>query len=91
MQRYSATRVQGATPLNAQLLINYDLPTNKERHSRRMAAVLGGDGGAARTAAIHFVVAGAPPCILNSSAPTTPSPQIHMMIDQTPRRSNVMF
>lgn len=52
--------VQHVLPLRAQLLINYDLPTSREQHQRRMATVLGSidEGNTDPLAVIHFVVAG---------------------------------
>eukprot|EP00892_Ulva_mutabilis_P007819 jgi/Ulvmu1/5409/UM022_0204.1 len=47
-------------PLKAQLLVNYDLPTSRDQHQRRMATILGSteDNSPEPLAAIHFVVAG---------------------------------
>jgi superfamily II DNA/RNA helicase len=51
--------MQHVLPLRARLLVNYDLPTSKEEHNRRLATILGGSGADfAQGAAIHFVVAG---------------------------------
>ena len=49
--------VQRALPLNADLLINVDLPASKELHFRRGAAVLGPTDRRV-CATVHFVVAG---------------------------------
>lgn len=55
-----ALTVQHVLPLGAQLLVNYDLPTSRDQHQRRMATILGtaDDDNSAPLAAIHFVVAG---------------------------------
>lgn len=53
---------QHAQPITAHLLVNYDLPTSREHHQRRIASIIGPSpatsGGHAQRAMIHFVVAG---------------------------------
>ena len=51
--------VQSAVPLIADLCINFDLPTSKELHMRRVSRVLGPAEAAPRVCAlVHVVVAG---------------------------------
>jgi hypothetical protein len=50
--------LQHAVPIQADMLINYDLPTTKDHHYRRIASIIGSPGTEGKCATIHFVVAG---------------------------------